>query len=190
MLSKTKEYKAASWKRWAEKNRPRKPRLCQQCNASFFGHAIQIRCDSCRSLTCKQCNVKFFSKSAHLDQKFCSAKCKADSQKGREPIHLAKNRGVKPRTYHLRKRDKHGGVLEKEWRTAVFARDNYTCQICGQRGGRLQADHIKPYKAFPDLRLDLSNGRTLCIECHKKTPTYGWSAYWHKKRLRQQVLAL
>jgi len=59
------------------------------------------------------------------------------------------------------------------WREAVFKRDDWTCQICNRRGGKLQADHIKPYSLFPELRLDLSNGRTLCIECHKKTPTYG-----------------
>lgn len=60
----------------------------------------------------------------------------------------------------------------KRWRTAVFERDNYTCQMCGARGIRLNADHIKPFSLFPDLRLDINNGRTLCVECHKGTPTY------------------
>jgi predicted restriction endonuclease len=57
----------------------------------------------------------------------------------------------------------------KEWRKAVFERDNYTCQFCGKHGGSLQADHIKPFALFPDLRLELSNGRTLCIPCHRTT---------------------
>jgi len=60
-----------------------------------------------------------------------------------------------------------------QWRRAVFERDNYTCQFCGQRGGRLNADHIKPLLYHPELMFELSNGRTLCEPCHKKTDTYG-----------------
>ena len=65
----------------------------------------------------------------------------------------------------------------KLWRGTIFNRDNYTCQFCGARNGngksvKLQADHIKPWSLYPDLRLDISNGRTLCIDCHKKTDTY------------------
>ncbi len=58
------------------------------------------------------------------------------------------------------------------WRKQVFERDNYTCQDCGERGKRIQADHIKKYADFPELRLDLNNGRTLCEECHKLTPNF------------------
>lgn len=64
-------------------------------------------------------------------------------------------------------------VEYKIWREKVFARDDYTCQICNMRGGRLNADHIKPFALFKDLRYDTDNGRTLCIDCHKRTPTYG-----------------
>lgn len=66
----------------------------------------------------------------------------------------------------------------KVWRKAVWERDNYTCQECGARSGKgkvvwLNADHIKPWSQFPELRHDISNGRTLCLDCHRKTPTFG-----------------
>ena len=60
------------------------------------------------------------------------------------------------------------------WREAVFERDEYTCVFCGQVGGQISADHIKPYSVFPELRFDVGNGRTLCNPCHKETDTFGW----------------
>lgn len=59
------------------------------------------------------------------------------------------------------------------WRKSVFERDDYTCQICRKRGGTLHPDHIKRFADFPELRYEITNGRTLCVNCHRKTPTYG-----------------
>lgn len=82
----------------------------------------------------------------------------------------------------------------EDWRTKVFERDGYTCTKCGQRGGRfnLNVDHIKPFAQILEENninsyntnyyqdaiacnelWDIRNGRTLCVECHRKTPTYG-----------------
>ncbi len=61
----------------------------------------------------------------------------------------------------------------KTWRNAVFLRDDFTCLKCSARGVKLNADHIKPFALFPELRFELSNGRTLCEPCHRKTDTFG-----------------
>jgi 5-methylcytosine-specific restriction endonuclease McrA len=63
-----------------------------------------------------------------------------------------------------------------EWRKNVFRRDDFTCQLCGIKGVTLNADHIKSFSGHPELRFELSNGRTLCIACHKKTDNYGSKA--------------
>lgn len=65
-----------------------------------------------------------------------------------------------------------------DWRIAVFERDDYTCQICSARSCKgkaviLNADHIKPFALYPESRFDITNGRTLCLDCHRKTPTWG-----------------
>lgn len=54
-----------------------------------------------------------------------------------------------------------------EWRASVFERDSFTCSDCGVVGGELNAHHIKAYAEYPDLRLDINNGVTLCVNCHK-----------------------
>ena len=54
----------------------------------------------------------------------------------------------------------------KQWRNNVFNRDNYTCKECGKRGCYLEAHHIKPFSTHKDLRFDVDNGITYCVECH------------------------
>lgn len=65
----------------------------------------------------------------------------------------------------------------KAWRKAVFERDDYTCKKCGEKGGYLHADHIKPFSMFIEERFNIDNGRTLCRPCHRKTDTYGRKIY-------------
>lgn len=70
----------------------------------------------------------------------------------------------------------------KLWREAVFKRDKYMCVWGGkEHGNRLQADHIKPFSLYPELRFAIDNGRTLCEECHKTTDTYLHKIHKHNK---------
>jgi len=85
---------------------------------------------------------------------------------------------------------------DSQWSKSVFIKDNFICQECYKRGGKLEAHHIKAfsiilkeflnqYSQFSPIedketlvRLaetyepfwDISNGKTLCIDCHKRIP--------------------
>lgn len=55
----------------------------------------------------------------------------------------------------------------KEWVYSVFERDNYTCQCCGTIGnGNLNSHHLDGYNWCNERRIDVSNGVTLCEDCH------------------------
>lgn len=136
--------------------------------------------------TCEVCTTQFVRKYGLSDKqwsgrRFCKPACQ---RKGRIQNKVPWNKGKKcPQlggaNQHLWK----GGVTAvndsfrhsyeyRQWRKAVFERDNYTCQSCKQYGGKLQADHELPFSLYPALRLEVLNGRTFCVPCHKQTPTY------------------
>lgn len=56
----------------------------------------------------------------------------------------------------------------KEFRSAVYERDYYMCQICGNVGKRLEMHHIESYRSNPELSMDFGNVVTLCEDCHKE----------------------
>ena len=164
-------------------------RNCPDCKKNFETKlSRQKKCDTCKYNTCETCGFKY--RPNHYASKYCSNACKDMSLKGIDPIIRMKKRGIKPRTYLKNHRDKHGSAEDMEWRSKVFERDNFTCQNCGQHGGKLQADHMKSVAAYPELRHEVSNGRTLCVPCHQKTPNYGYKAVKEiaARRMRQEVL--
>lgn len=104
--------------------------------------------------------------------------------KGKENPHFAGDKnpkwkgGITPLNEKIRKSREYA-----LWRTAVFMRDDYTCQECKARGVKLEADHIKPFSLYPELRFAIDNGRTLCKPCHRQTDTYAGKIYSYKERM-------
>ena len=49
---------------------------------------------------------------------------------------------------------------------SVLARDNYTCQCCGVHNNSMEVHHLDGYDNYKDKRTDVSNGITLCSNCH------------------------
>jgi hypothetical protein len=80
------------------------------------------------------------------------------------------------------------------WRESIFKRDNYTCQMCNNKGGELHAHHKKQlYELLHENNIktieeaknckelwDINNGITLCKKCHmEKHPNI--KLHTHKK---------
>lgn len=122
--------------------------------------------------------------------RFCSHKCQYIWMKGRRPSVDTEFKPIpdeiKSINLSVRSTSKY-----RQWRTAVFQRDNYTCQICRRKTKKgiritLNAHHHKIY--FADLLKendittteqaikcdklwDLSLAITLCRDCHIEAHT-------------------
>lgn len=97
--------------------------------------------------------------------KHCSKKCLRKFRKqqfSKEKNHNWKG-GITPLNEKIRK-----SIEYRLWREAVYARDNWTCQKCYERGKKINAHHIKKFSTYPELRFAINNGITLCEKCHNQ----------------------
>lgn len=129
--------------RIAIKNRPKKIKVqnCLNCGKEYI---FRI-CDSPNS-------------------KYCSRKCCYEYRK-----RMGLGKGKKCHFYihgKGRLRDKENGYVQ-EWDKISLkqkAKDNYICQICDKRGGKLHVHH----KDLNPKNNKINNLQTLCPRCHTK----------------------
>lgn len=135
------------------------------------------------SQKCDACNIVFETRPSET-RRFCSHQC--HKYYYRQEIHWNWKGGLSSLAEQIKATQQY-----KNWRFSVFKRDNFMCVICKRKNGvsqKLQADHIIP-RAFLMKKFnlknvedtinceafwDITNGRTLCTDCHKLTPTFGW----------------
>ena len=73
----------------------------------------------------------------------------------------------------------------KKWRTDVYKRDGFKCQMPGCRVTiNLNAHHIQKWASASMLRYDIDNGITLCRKCHKEVT----GNEEHYQRLFQDII--
>ena len=107
---------------------------------------------------CPTCGKIFIAKQS--EDKYCSIECynkNRDMPKGERHWNWQGGKSLI--------NDQRDSPQYKNWRQAVYQRDNYKCSKCGSTE-KLNAHHIKSWKDYPSLRYEVSNGITLCEKCH------------------------
>lgn len=113
-----------------------------------------------KKFICMTCEQVFAPKAKGRYAKYCSKKCQGLAFRGEN------NHNWKGGVDKLQRNRSTNEAVYKCWRTKVFCRDNYTCQVCNKHGGYLHADHVNSWAEYPELRYSIDNGRTLCRACH------------------------
>jgi len=167
--------------------KPRKGKIisCKICKKKFYAkpsrnakycsrkcHHKGIETGGKISCKCKVCGKTYITFRSQIKRmrgsKYCSKKCQGNGITlfhSRENSHNWKG-GLTAESKLIRRSAKW-----IKWRLAVFTRDNFTCQNCHKKGGYLEPHHLKQFAYYPKLRFEVSNGQTLCKECHQKTKT-------------------
>lgn len=117
-------------------------------------------------LQCPMCKKYFEVHSYRLNNQVvicCSRSCATKYQERDKTKHPRYNENISDEE-RIDRRILKENVL---WRNEVMKRDKYTCQVCKQYGGKLEAHHLNSYHWDKEHRLDLNNGITLCQRCHK-----------------------
>lgn len=144
------------------KDKHKNRRYCsKECTNKSFDRKISYNCENCGKLV----SVKpyTYNKSEHH---YCSDNCTREHR----PTWF---NGEKIYNYDPKRSNELRKSQRKSQEDSIFIngvkkRDNYTCQCCDNRGGKLVSHHLESYNSNVEGRYNIDNGITLCEECHKK----------------------
>ena len=128
---------------------------------------------------CEVCGCEFFIPKAWCNSntkhagKYCSWDCMGVARRDKKN-YFWKDGGWK----------KVGRVGQTKWARAILKRDNGTCQFCGAIKN-LDTHHIDSYLNYPEKRLDIDNGITLCRSCHIWVHTKEQNSRWYFDALKE-----
>ncbi len=95
-----------------------------------------------------------------------------DTQRGRKQTLESIEKRRLANLGQRRKETRHSSRKYWEWRDAVKEKDDWKCQICDcDEKKKLHAHHIVAWEKDKSLRFEISNGKTLCKNCHAKFET-------------------
>lgn len=157
------------------------PRLnnIKVCSRKCMGRLFSYTYNKQVELVCQNCGKQFKAKTYQKDTAhYCSVYCRSRTMLGKIGVLSSNWRGGRTSLQQIIR----SSFSYFQWRTRVFKRDNYTCQMpeCNQYGRSLEANHIYPFHfilqennihswedAIQCEKLwDISNGITLCQKCH------------------------
>lgn len=168
--------------------------ICESCGDEFYtrpSHQEKYCSVECFATSrekwdtsgCEECGKKFDHKPSQ-DREYCSRQCVGKSRQNKitvecaecsEPVTKKRQRIERVNTVYcdedcwrsaIESDEFRDSNDEKKFRNAVFERDNYTCQDCGEYGGTLNAHHIERVSENKNRATDIDNGVTLCVNCH------------------------
>lgn len=147
---------------------PKRKLTCVTCGVNFRWTAPKKFCLGCSTrgkaifTNCVICGISFRNRNK---KKTCSAKCwqqlRSQNQIGEKSHRWQGGKTTAAMIFR-------NSVDYSIWRKSVYERDDFTCQLCKSRGGKLAAHHILEFAERPDLALNIKNGVTLCWPCHTK----------------------
>ncbi len=154
--------------------------ICDFCCGCFMVNIDKVKCNLDRDMNIfcgRDCYYKYRAENYHSENHPMFGKNHTEETKGKIKQNIPLRVGKDAPNWR-------GGVTtennllrwcqdNKDLRKRVFERDDYTCQICGDRNGNgktilLNAHHIKSWAEYPELRFEDSNCITFCVPCHKK----------------------